>query len=108
MQLTLRALRAAEGSALTTLGKRVRALRLSRGDSLRDLAADTGSSKDYLSNLERGKARAPSLLLVARIAARYGTSLDYLWGGRTDEEASMRNKEALKRAVSQAVDNLLP
>jgi transcriptional regulator with XRE-family HTH domain len=54
--------------ALETLGALLRAERLARGLSLRELAARTGVSNAYLSELERGR-HEPSLSILRAIAS---------------------------------------
>ena len=54
--------------ALETLGALLRAERLAKGLSLRELAARTGVSNAYLSELERGR-HEPSLSILAAIAS---------------------------------------
>lgn len=54
--------------ALETLGALLRAERRAKGLSLRDLAARTGVSNAYLSELERGR-HEPSLSILRAIAS---------------------------------------
>ena len=54
--------------ALETLGALLRAQRLAEGLSLRELAARTGVSNAYLSELERGR-HEPSLSVLRAIAS---------------------------------------
>ena len=59
---------------LETLGALLRAERLARGLSLRELSARTGVSNAYLSELERG-LHEPSLSVLRAIAAALETPL---------------------------------
>lgn len=63
--------RGSQESELQTLGALLRAQRLAKGLSLRELAAQTGVSNAYLSELERGR-HEPSLGVLRAIA----TALD--------------------------------
>jgi transcriptional regulator with XRE-family HTH domain len=63
------------------VGQRVRALRLERGLSQRDLAAP-GMSYAYLSRIEAGE-RTPSLSALIELADRLDTSALYLATGKT-------------------------
>ncbi len=63
------------------VGQRVRALRLERGLSQRDLAAP-GMSYAYLSRIEAGE-RTPSLSALIELADRLDTSALYLVTGKT-------------------------
>lgn len=59
---------------LVTLGALLRAERLAKGLSLRDLAARTGVSNAYLSELERGR-HEPSLSVLRAVAGALETPL---------------------------------
>lgn len=60
--------------ALVTLGALLRAQRLAKGLSLRDLASRTSVSNAYLSELERG-LHEPSLSVLRAIASALDTPL---------------------------------
>jgi transcriptional regulator with XRE-family HTH domain len=62
-------------------GQRIKALRLQRGLSQRDLSAP-GMSYAYLSRIEAGERR-PSLSALIELAARLETSALYLATGKT-------------------------
>jgi transcriptional regulator with XRE-family HTH domain len=62
------------------LGGRVRELREQKGLSLSELARQTGVSKGYLSQIERGDAINPSAQALYRIASVLGTSVAALLG----------------------------
>ncbi|RXZ48610.1 XRE family transcriptional regulator [Agromyces fucosus] len=64
---------------LGAVGPRLRELRLRRGYTLAELAAETGISTSTLSRLESG-LRRPTLELLIRIAATYRANLDDLVG----------------------------
>jgi transcriptional regulator with XRE-family HTH domain len=61
-------------SALETLGALLRAERLAKGLSLRELSARTSVSNAYLSELERG-LHEPSLTVLRSIASALGAPL---------------------------------
>ncbi len=63
------------------VGERIKALRVERGLSQRDLAGP-GMSYAYLSRIEAG-ARTPSLSALIELADRLDTSALYLATGRT-------------------------
>jgi len=63
------------------VGRRIKALRVERGMSQRDLAAP-GMSYAYLSRIEAGQ-RTPSLSALIELADRLDTSALYLATGRT-------------------------
>ncbi len=60
------------------LGARIRALRLARGETLRQLAAKAGVTESFLSQVERGVA-SPSIASVQRIARALGQSIAELF-----------------------------
>ena len=61
---------------MTPFGARVRALRASRGMTLRDLAAQLQVSAAYISALEHGKRGAPSVGLVHQVCDVFGLIWD--------------------------------
>ncbi|MBR3674918.1 MAG: helix-turn-helix transcriptional regulator [Bacilli bacterium] len=65
---------------LWQLGRRIAFLRKEKKLSQIDLAADAMMAKSYLSELERGK-RNPSVLVLSRLAAALGTTLEELFKG---------------------------
>ena len=58
-----------------TIGSRLRAARRARNLTLRDVESEAGLSKAHLCRIEGGKT-VPGLLIAARLAALYGTTLD--------------------------------
>jgi transcriptional regulator with XRE-family HTH domain len=65
--------------SLAAIGPRLRAVREGRGATLTEVSRATGISLSTLSRVENGR-RTPSLELVLRLAAEYGSSLDELTG----------------------------
>ena len=64
----------------SALAARVRALRQERGVTLAALAADTGVTKGFLSQVERG-IKAPSISTLMRIAQMLGVTVGELFDG---------------------------
>jgi transcriptional regulator with XRE-family HTH domain len=90
------------------LGARIRALRVARGATLRQLAAQAGVTESFLSQVERGVA-SPSIASVQRIARALGQSIAELFAA--DERAGIvvRGRER-RRIVYQglgAIDEFL-
>jgi transcriptional regulator with XRE-family HTH domain len=56
------------------LGRRLRALRLERGEKLTDTASRAGVSPQYLSEVERGR-KDPSSEMIAAMAGALGVTL---------------------------------
>lgn len=95
-------------SSLRRMGAVLRARRLARGLSLRELSSRTGVSNAYLSELERG-LHEPSLSVLLAVASAVDTSLaeilahagvledgEVRYGsGRWDTEASIAGDPAL-------------
>ena len=69
-----------KNDVLWQLGRRIAFLRKEKGLSQVDLADDADMAKSYLSELELGK-RNPSVLVLSRIAAALGTTLEELFKG---------------------------
>jgi len=78
------------------LGARIRALRLARGSTLRQLAAQAGVTESFLSQVERGVA-APSIASVQRIARALGQSIAELFAA--DDRAGIVVRAADRRRV---------
>ena len=90
------------------LGARIRALRLARGSTLRQLAAEAGVTESFLSQVERGVA-SPSIASVQRIARALGQSIAELFA--TDESAGSVVRVGDRRRVAYqglgAIDEFL-
>src|SRR5215213_5728390 len=85
----------------TRLGDRVRQLRVSAGLTQTDLAGDR-FSKEYVSQIERGKTR-PTRETVEWLAARLAVDVDFLQNGVSTDERSrietiLARAEALRAA----------
>lgn len=78
------------------LGRRIRAIRKSKGFSLRVVSADAEVSEGFLSQVERGKA-SPSVASLRRICQALGEPMAALF---TDGEESGQD-EALVRAADR-------
>jgi transcriptional regulator with XRE-family HTH domain len=78
------------------LGARIRALRIARGATLRQLAAQAGVTESFLSQVERGVA-APSIASVQRIARALGQSIAELFAA--DDRAGIVVRAADRRRV---------
>lgn len=68
------------GSGNLPFGRKLRALRQSRGISLSELARQSGVSKGYLSQIENDVSRSPSLKIVQRLAGALNLPLTDLMG----------------------------
>jgi transcriptional regulator with XRE-family HTH domain len=66
------------------LGRRLRALRAERGETLAETAERAGISPQYLSEIERGR-KEPSSEMIAALAGALGTTLADLAAGVTEE-----------------------
>jgi transcriptional regulator with XRE-family HTH domain len=90
------------------LGARIRALRLARRSTLRQLAAEAAVTESFLSQVERGVA-SPSIASVQRIARALGATIAELF--EADERAgSLVRVHERRRIVYQglgAVDEFL-
>src|SRR3954462_1126975 len=79
----------------TRLGERLRQLRVSRGLTQTELAGDR-FSKEYVSQIERGKTR-PTKETIEWLAARLGVDAKFLQNGISTDELS-RIETLLARA----------
>ena len=90
------------------LGGRIRALRLARRATLRQLAAQAAVTESFLSQVERGVA-SPSIASVQRIARALDTSIAELFA--TDESAGtvvrVRDRRRIVYQGLGAVDEFL-
>ena len=85
----------------TRLGERVRTLRAAAGLTQTELAG-TRFSKEYISQIERGKTR-PTATTIAWLAAQLGVDAAFLESGVSTEErarieAELERAEALSAA----------
>lgn len=90
------------------LGARIRTLRVARGATLRELAAQAGVTESFLSQVERGVA-SPSIASVQRIARALGQSIAELFTA-DDPAGSLVRVGDRRRIVYQglgAVDEFL-
>jgi transcriptional regulator with XRE-family HTH domain len=71
--------------SIENVGRRLRALRQSRGVSLSELARETDYTAGYLSQVESG-ASIPSISALATLAAALGSSITAFFGPETTEK----------------------
>ena len=96
-----------------TIGTRTRTLRTNLGLTQQELADELAVSAQFVSQLELGTA-SPSVEVAARLAARLGTSIDYLVTGADrppgDSTSAIRADKTLspkaKRALITIIDEL--
>src|ERR1051325_5042649 len=81
------------------LGDRLRTLRVSAGLTQTDLAGDR-FSKEYISQIERGKTR-PTPETIGWLAARLGVDASFLGSGVSGDQRA-RAEAILNRAEAQA------
>lgn len=79
---------------LRRLGHTIRFLRQGRGWSLTDLAANSGVSKAYISDLENGVTGKPNIQYVYSVARALDTTLDRLLGEVADPADATRPAKA--------------
>ncbi|WP_445489879.1 helix-turn-helix domain-containing protein [Niallia sp. 03133] len=60
------------------VGTRIKSLRLKRGYSINELSERAGVSKSYLSYIERGIQKNPSLQILSKLAKTLDTNLEEL------------------------------
>lgn len=80
-------------SELPSLGERIREERVSRGVSLRTLAAEVGVSASMISQIENGKSQ-PSVSTLYAITSALGVSIQDVF------DAALRDAQAPARAIA--------
>lgn len=60
------------------VGNRIKKLRLMKGYSINELSERAGISKSYLSYIERGIQKNPSLQILSKLAHTLDTNLEHL------------------------------
>lgn len=63
-----------------SIGARLKALRVSRNQSLQDVAGAVQSSKAHIWEIERGGSKNPSMDLLTRLAAHFHVTVSHLVG----------------------------
>ncbi|MGM0843540.1 MAG: helix-turn-helix domain-containing protein [Bacillota bacterium] len=86
------------------VGERIKSIRESKGITINELAHNAEISKSYISSIERGLQKNPSINVLDKIAAALGVSLDLL----LDSNASNISLEddwvkLLKEAIGQGL-----
>lgn len=86
-----------------SLGQRLRALRMSKGESLQKAADSIGLSKPHLWELESEKSTNPSLELLTSIARHYNTTISFLIGETSEPkiEAMIFGREFRNMGASE-------
>jgi transcriptional regulator with XRE-family HTH domain len=94
---------------LDALGGRLAERRKARGLSQGQAGEYEGTGQAYISNLENGYNRPGVVSLLARLAKRYNTSLDYLCGLTNDPTpASRRELSPSVREMRNVFEDLSP
>ncbi|MEH7180531.1 helix-turn-helix domain-containing protein [Neobacillus vireti] len=73
------------------IGERIKKLRKQKGYSITELANLAKVSKSYLSNIERGLNKNPSIHFLMKIAKPLEVSIEYLLRGDNQEAAQTEN-----------------
>lgn len=90
-----------ERKSLAKLGGRILRLRANRRESLQDVASAVDVSKAHIWEIEKGRARNPSMALVTRLADHFRVSIGSLVGEDIDGPDADRD---LARMFRQARD----
>ncbi|WP_101842994.1 helix-turn-helix domain-containing protein [Halobacillus sp. Marseille-P3879] len=70
---------------MTGIGERIRVLRLGKGLSVNQFANQSGVSKSYISNIERGVQKNPSLSVMRKMALTLDVPLEDLLSHVNDQ-----------------------
>lgn len=88
-------------------GSKLKMLRMANGYSLSKLSQLTGISKSYLSLVERGIQRNPSIDILEKLAKTLAVEVEYLVKNKkTEEKHSV--KSILKVEIELSEDQLSP
>ncbi|MGP4060930.1 helix-turn-helix domain-containing protein [Halobacillus sp. H74] len=63
---------------LSPIGEKIRVLRMEKGLSVNEFARKSGVSKSYISNIERGVQKNPSLIVMGKLAKTLDVPLEEL------------------------------
>jgi len=86
---------------MSTLGVRMRRLRLAKGDSLQQVADAVGVSKAHVWELEKARTDNPSMQLLTKLANHFRVTVAHLVGEDVDAEDADPD---LQRMFRQAQD----
>ncbi|MFD1020290.1 helix-turn-helix domain-containing protein [Thalassobacillus hwangdonensis] len=72
------------------IGRRLKELRLDKGISLSELSRRSGVSKSYISNIERGVQKNPSLIVLRKLSKTLDVTIEQLvaWKFASKDEKS--------------------
>ena len=70
--------REGEGKKLMPIGEKIRVLRIEKDLSVNEFAKKSGVSKSYISNIERGVQKNPSLIVMGKLARTLDVPLEEL------------------------------
>lgn len=74
---------------MTSIGEKIRTLRIGKDLSVNEFAKKSGVSKSYISNIERGVQKNPSLIVMGKLARTLNVSLEelltYKYSGQEDQ-----------------------
>ena len=66
------------GELLMPIGEKIRVLRIGKDLSVNEFAKKSGVSKSYISNIERGVQKNPSLIVMGKLAKTLDVPLEEL------------------------------
>ncbi|MGP4069216.1 helix-turn-helix domain-containing protein [Halobacillus sp. B29] len=76
---------------MATIGEKIRVLRIGKGLSVNEFAKLSNVSKSYISNIERGVQKNPSLIVMSKLAKTLEVPLEellpYRWGDEPEKNA---------------------
>ena len=84
------------------LKDKIRSLRKAKGLSLEKLAAQSGSTKGHMCDIEHGKCRRPSAQLLASIADALDVSIEFL----VDDNVEKPDQKTLATAMVRKFNKL--
>jgi len=89
---------------MMALAAKMRELRIKKGKSLQDLATQVGASKAHIWDLETGRAKNPTIDLLAKLAGALDTSIADLIGESAPPEDNPPEVLAMFRELKELSD----
>lgn len=77
---------------MSTIGEKIRMLRIGKGFSVNEFAKQSDVSKSYISNIERGVQKNPSLIVMGKLARTLEVPLEDLLPYRFGDEQEKNAK----------------
>lgn len=88
-----------------SLATKLRELRAEKEVSLQVVADAIGATKPHLWELEKGRTKNPSLVLLKHLAGYYGVTLDFLAGMAGQDSSDIRYSALLRKLDPESMSS---